>query len=331
MDLNYSYRKNPRIEKCLRRIEILREVAELLPRLPHVEDNLRRRSLLKSSLFSARIEGNRLQLKDVRYTEKNIHSKDLAQMEIFNILAALRWLYSERIPKKLTLSLIFKLHKSVMRGISAESGHFRKEPSAIFNQAGVAIYFTPPPSQIFSLTQKFMSVTNFSNEPGPIQAAICHFTFEKIHPFLDGNGRVGRLLSTFILKSTGFSFRWLVCLEEYYENKRELYYDFLANQKKDITPFVQFFLEGLSLQAEKAIEDIKITKTELPEDRLLPRRGEILAIIRDHRIVSFDFIRRRFAKIPESTLHYDIRKLIEAGFIKKLGSTRGVCYTASIN
>lgn len=66
---------------------------------------------------------------------------------------------------------------------------------------------------------------------------------------------------------------------------------------------------------------------EMLEGCLLPRRKEILRIIKDHQMVSFDFIKRRFISVPESTLHYDLRQLIKQGFIKKLGSTRGTNYT----
>lgn len=328
MKLNYFYKKNPIIQKYLHKLEVLRDVIDMLPQRPQIEENLRRKSLLKSSLFSARIEGNKLQLRDIQYKEKN-KSKDTAKIEVFNILKALRWLYSSRSPKKLTVALILKLHKLIMSDLTSGVGYFRKEPSAIFNQSGVAVYLTPPPHEVNPLVKKLVRTINSSNESGPIKAAIVHFTFEKIHPFLDGNGRVGRLLSTFNLKNAGFSFRGLVSLEEYFEKRREDYYDLLSNRKRDITDFVEFFLEGLCSQSEKMVENLKNQKKELPEDRLLPRRQEILAIVKDHQMVTFDFIKRRFVKIPDSTMHYDLKKLIEGGFVKKLGSTKGSYYSLS--
>lgn len=62
------------------------------------------------------------------------------------------------------------------------------------------------------------------------------------------------------------------------------------------------------------------------EDQLLPRRKEILETIKDHKLVSFDFLRRRFMRIAPSSLHYDLRQLAKKGFIRKLGVTRGVVY-----
>jgi len=65
----------------------------------------------------------------------------------------------------------------------------------------------------------------------------------------------------------------------------------------------------------------------MDEDRLLPRRKEILETIKDHKTVSFDFIKRRFVNIHNSNLHYELQQLIKHGFIKKLGVSRGALYT----
>lgn len=324
MKLNYTWWKTKKIRDYLQRLEIAKKVIDFLPRFPYSEENLRRHSLLKSSLFSARIEGNKLQLEDVQYA--NEKSKDIAKLEVFNLLRALRWLYSRQCPKRLTKALILKLHQRVLKNISP-AGHFRKEPSAIFNQAGIAVYVAPSPEDVPKLIKALIKKTNQSQDPGPIKAAVFHFGLEKIHPFLDGNGRVGRLLSTFILKQSAFGFRGLVSQDVSLDKNRQKYYDFLSITKKDITLFVEFFLKTIVIQAEKTIEDLKNIKAEFPEDKLLPRRKEILNIIRDHQTLSFNFLKRRFLKVSESTLHYDLSQLIKEGFIQKLGSTRGVLYS----
>jgi len=330
MELNYRYQKNKKIEGFLRRIEVAKGIIEFLPQLPSVERNLRRKSLLKSSLFSARIEGNELNYGEVRLGGARLKTDNLEKIEVFNIFKALSWIYSSRSPKKLTKDLILKLHKITMKNLSFSINAFRKEPSAIFNQAGVAVYVAPSPSKVPFLMRELIEQANCSKESFPVKAAMFHFAFEKIHPFLDGNGRVGRLLAVFILKQGGFDFRGLLSLEEYFEKNRELYYRLLAINKKDIAAFVEFFLEAIAQQAEKTIAGLKEIRQEQPEDSLLPRRREILEIIKDHEVVSFDFIRRRFFKIAKSTLHYDLRKLTERGFIKKLGSTRGARYSPRI-
>jgi len=322
MQLNYSYKTTSEITKLLKKLEILKQVIDLFPQFPNIELNLKRQSFLKSSLFSAKIEGNQLQLDQLSRIDKQSQEK----LEVFNILAAIKWLYSFQAPNQASIKLLLKLHRFVLKDITS-NGKFRTKSSAIFNQAGVAIYLAPPTDEIKGLCQKLVNRINSSKDPGPINAAINHFIFEKIHPFMDGNGRVGRLLSTYILKQSGFGFRGLVNLEEYLEANRSLYYDFLNLPGKDLTRFIEFFLKGLTSQAEATIKLIKNIGSESPEDLLSPRRKEILAVVRDHKIISLNFITRRFMAVSARTLSHDLQKLVKQGFIKKLGNTRGALYS----
>ncbi|PIR43204.1 hypothetical protein COV24_04130 [candidate division WWE3 bacterium CG10_big_fil_rev_8_21_14_0_10_32_10] len=327
MKLNYFYNNTRKIEELLKKIEVAKGILEYIPQLTHVENNLRRKSLLKSSVFSARIEGNKLTYDKVKHS--NLNSKDLEKKEIQNILTALQWLYSKNSQKTLNKNLILNLHTKVMSGIT-KSGKFRNEFSGVFNSAGNVVYFAPPPNEVPNLILELINTTNKKHSSTPTKSAVFHFTFEKIHPFLDGNGRVGRLLSTFILKQKGYDFRGLISLEEYMDTNKQTYYDLLNIEKRDITQFVEFFLQGLVIQSEKVLEELKKTKYETEEDTLLPRRREILELIEDHKLVSFNFIKRRFLNVPNSTLHYDLKKLEDENFIKKIGETRGALYT-SIN
>lgn len=325
MNIDFAYRKTESIEKSIIKIEVAKKVIELLPQLPHIEEYLRHKSLLKSSLFSARIEGNRLRLEEIQNSSKDA-GKDRERKEVFNILQALKWIYSKKSPKNINIDTILKLHKLVMSGLSSDVGRLRHEPSAIFNQAGIAVYMAPPPSELSSLMHNFITKIKTSKEHPSVVATLAHFAFEKIHPFLDGNGRMGRLLSTYILKNYGYGFRGFVALDEYLESHREEYYEFLSNESKDITDFVEFFLLSIAVSAEKMVAQLTIRKEETEIDTLLPRRQEILAIIKDYKMISFNFLKRRFQKIPDSSLHYDLKMLLDRGFIKKLGSTRGVMY-----
>lgn len=127
---------------------------------------------------------------------------------------------------------------------------------------------TPPPSEIKPRLSQLINFAKKLSILGSIRAAVAHFAFEKIHPFLDGNGRVGRLISTFILNRTGYDFRGLFAFEEELEKNRQEYYDSLASTSHNVTFFIIFFLEILLKQAEKAVEQIKNLKHEKPEDTL---------------------------------------------------------------
>lgn len=317
-----KYILTPKISQLFASIEASRQVIEAINIPPAVETNIRRKSSLKSSLFSARIEGNTLTLDQFARTS----TKDREKIEVFNILKALEITRKQR--QNIKVSDILKLHEIIMNGLTSDLGKFRSEASAIFNMAGVAVYLPPPPQKVKSLMEKLLEFVNGRMEQFvPIRAALAHFNFEKIHPFLDGNGRVGRIMLQMVLQHGGYGMKGLLSIEEYLDNHRSLYYEALQEKEKNITKYLEFMLEAIDQTAKETKKIILEKKDFSPEDTLLPRRAEILNIIREHKMVSFDQIRRRFRNVNERTLRFDLKKLADAGLIKKLGTTKGVYYT----
>lgn len=321
-----KYSLTPTISQLLSSIEASCAVIDSIEIPKEVEMNIRRSSSLKSSLFSARIEGNSLTLDDL--SERA--TKDIEKIEIYNILKALNVITAGP-NNQISVKDIKNFHKIVMNGLIAESGlgKFRIEVSAIFNSAGVAIYMPPPPSQVSPLVNDLVEFINSPEEQFvPVRAALSHYMFEKIHPFLDGNGRVGRLLMQAVLHTSGYGMKGLLPIEEYLDTHRGEYYGVLDNKETDVTEYLEFMLAAIAETAEKARQELSLKKDFLPEDTLLPRRAEILNVIRDHKMVNFDQIRRLFMRVNERTLRYDLKKLTDMGFVKKLGSTKGVYYEA---
>lgn len=317
-----QYKLTPKISQLLASIEASKQVIEAIDIPREVETNIRRQSTLKSSLFSARIEGNTLTLDRITTAS----SKDKEKIEVFNILKALEM--ARRQHENLKIHDILKLHEVIMSGLTSDLDKFRQEASAIFNMTGVAVYLPPSPKKIKPLMEELLKFANSQKEQFvPIRAALAHFTFEKIHPFLDGNGRVGRVLLQMVLQQGGYSMKGLLSIEEYLDNHRSLYYQGLEQNEKDVTGYLEFMLEAIDQTAQEVKKIILQKKGAEPEDFLLPRRAEILSIIREHKMVSFDQIHRRFMAVNERTLRYDLKKLADAGLIKKLGTTKGVYYT----
>lgn len=326
MSIPPQYVFTPRISEFLQRIEANKHVLDTLNIPPEIETNIRRQSILKSSLFSARIEGNPLTLDEIT----RVPSKDQKKVEVYNILKGLQ-LIQKRGSRDVTLSFLKELHSKVMQGLTdtAHRGNFRTEVSAIFNTAGIAIYMPPQPRLVPSLMERLIKFSNSSKEQFiPIRAVLAHYTFEKIHPFLDGNGRVGRLFLQAILEKTGYGMKGLLSVEEYLDKHRSDYYDVLALGERDVTDYVEFMLEAIAETSDQA-KKLAMQKEQVdPSDYLLPRRSEILQLIKEQRMVNFDTIHRRFLKVNERTLRYDLKKLQDAGLIKKLGTTKGVYYEA---
>jgi Fic family protein len=318
-----KYFLTPKISKLLSEIEASREIVESIPLPAEIEQNIRRQSTLKSSLFSARIEGNPTLLNDF----PQLSSKDQKKVEINNILRALNWI-NQRTARDLTLKDILALHEYALKGIEFEElGKFRTKHEGIFSAGGVVVYHAPPPVLIPKLIARLVKFINSDKESFvPIRAALAHFIFEKIHPFTDGSGRVGRLLLLMVLAKGGYGFKGILPYEAKIDQKREVYYKMLEEPERDTTAYLEFMLEILS-QAGKETKKLVLQKQKLlPSDFLLPRRSEILAIIKDHKLINFDTLRRRFSQVNERTLRYDLKKLIDGGLIQKLGTTKGVYY-----
>lgn len=324
---DYRWEKTKKLIETLGEIEVLRKVYAAIPGMPKIQERLLRHSLLKSAVFSARIEG-------IPATVQ------LPRVEAQNILAAYTKIFGEDKKADLSVEMIKRLHGQAMRNLSAVAGEWRNEPWAIFNQAGVAVHIAPPHFKLDELMQEYVAHINglfdssfakpslatdglrFATHP-VVVSAISQFVFEKIHPFADGNGRVGRLVSAYMLEKGGYGFKGLLMLEEFIEKNKEEYYAALE-PSHEMTGFVEMFAEGVKIQAEAALERISREPEEAPA--MLPRREEMLAIIKDHPRCSFDFIARRFAQVNPKTLHYDIGWLVKNGFVKKLGVSRGVVY-----
>lgn len=323
MQIPPIYTVTPQMLSLIAKIEAERIYFSQLTLPEKLKEKVQRVSLLKSSLFSARIEGNPLEISDLTRGKE-----DEKKLEVFNLLEAVRFIETD-FKRPLRKETLLELHRRVLKNLSSDAGHFRKEISAIFNQAGMAVYVPPPPSEIPQLLHELLTYANKGEENFPlIIAFISHLVFEKIHPFLDGNGRVGRLLIAAVLKVKGWNFTFTVPFEEYLDKHKDEYYFHLDNGLKETNDYLIFMLGAFSRQIEKIKEQIEEELEKREEAFLPPRQEEIYSIIKDHVVCSFDMIRRRFLQVPARTLRYDLKKLLDQGLIEKSGETKGRYYRA---
>jgi Fic family protein len=278
-------------------------------------------NLLQSSLYSAKIEGNPLELRDI----SRLSIKKREHLEVRNIIRALKYIKKNiHQNQKITVKFIARLHAITMYKIDEDAGRIRKKQNAIFNKDGFVVYMPPPPAEANILLKRLIKYINSKkHEEAPLaKAIIAHFIFEKIHPFVDGNGRVGRLLIYAILKINESDELKSISFEEKLNAEKENYYYYLDNDK-NVTAFVEFMLNVINESYDVTLHKLE---SRMTDDALLPRRQEIWQIIRDHKIVSVDFLKRRFQDISERTLRNDLADLAERKLVVKLGKTRGAAY-----
>jgi len=317
------YTITPEIIEIITKIEAYRINFASLNIPTQIKDNIQRVSLLKSSLYSARIEGNPLELNDISLEK----SKEINKLEIFNIIDASRFIQNHATNNRISKDILLELHKRVLKNIEPNAGFLRKEQSAIFNQAGVAEYMPPSFFEVPKLLDELLIYINNNNEKFPLVTAfVSHLIFEKIHPFLDGNGRVGRLLISLILKAKGWDLTFTIPLEESLDENKNEYYFYLDKGLEDTNEYLLFMLNAFFAEIEKIKDQIETESAKKDQLFLPPRQEEIFNIIKDHGVISFDMVRRRFLKVPERTLRYDLKKLLDKGIIEKSGETKGTYY-----
>lgn len=313
----FHFEETKEIRQKLIEVEANKLVFDNTEVLPEVEENIRRQSLLKSSVYSAKIEG--------------LHEPEPAKgikREVANLLKVYHLIYVGKEVDKLMIETVRKLHSMVMKNISVMAGKFRQEPWAIYNSAGFVIYLAPPHFKVPTLMDEYVDYVNNLPYHPVINAAIAQFVIEKIHPFADGNGRVGRLMSALVLRKNNYHFRGILPFEEYTDNHRAEYY-YALEPDSDMTEFILYFLTSIVHASKSMLVDIGQLGQKEKNDKvnlLSPRRQEIVNIIKDHPLCSFEFLSRRFAQVNVKTLHYDLKKLQEVKLIEKAGLTRGALY-----
>lgn len=219
--------------------------------------------LRREALASSRIEGTQASLSDVFQSEIDAEARNDDTAEVHRYLKATRQAYELAQELPITQRLILQVHATLLEGVRGEEkspGEFRRSPVWV-GRAGAtpdsATFVPPLPHHIGDLLADW---ERFVNEdglevPALVQAALMHYQFETIHPFLDGNGRIGRLLINLLLMERNRLPLPLLYLSNYFETYREEYYERLqaVRERADIDGWLTFFFQAVRAQADDAV------------------------------------------------------------------------------
>lgn len=290
--------------------------------------------ITKEATKSSEIEGTRATMVDVIKREVDIESKYPQDVDrILHYIKSMEYGLKRIETLPLSLRFIKEIHKELLEGTvdapGKTPGDFRKSQNWIGGGSPNTASFVPPPvselSRCLDNFEEFL-YTEFDYPP-LIKAALAHAQFETIHPFLDGNGRTGRLLTTFYLCKLGILERPVLYLSEYFMNNQKAYYESLHSyhqEESDVSIWLDFFLDGVAIIASEAIEISKKIYTlrinNLSKIQSFGRRAETGAIVLENLykqpIVSVRKI-EEWTKLSRPQANDLVKKFVQVGILEQ--------------
>jgi len=251
--------------------------------------------IAKEATKSSRIEGTKTNIEDVLLEKEDVNEEKRDDWEeVQNYISALNSAIESLNKLPFSSRLIKETHNTLLKGVRGKHklpGEYRSSQNWIGGASLSDATFIPPP---FSSINEFMGdLEKFAHNdefyfPDLLKIALIHYQFETIHPFLDGNGRVGRLMITLYLVEKGILKKPILYLSDFFERNRTLYYDNLmrVREKNDITQWFKFFLVGITETAKSSIETfdgiLKLQKEVENEIQKLGSRSNNAQLIINH-------------------------------------------------
>jgi Fic family protein len=301
----------------------------------------------REAVVSTRIEGTRASLSDI-YTyetqQLSFLEPDSDANEVHSYVQALNYGLERLQTLPISLRLIRELHLRLMENVRGEHltpGEFRRSQNWI-GPAGCTLQnapYVPPPVQemLTSLNQFEIFMHAPSDLPALVRVALIHYQFEAIHPFLDGNGRIGRLLMILLLYTWDLLPQPLLYLSASFEANRQEYYERLlaVSQQGKWEDWLNFFLTGVSIQSLDAIQRITQLQAlynayvvQLEIERATERLTETLNVLFERPIVTIRQIEAALGVPYRSASRY-VEKLVQLGILREItGQARNRIFCA---
>lgn len=328
---------NPNINIDADMLNLISEANRVLGKLDQKSDEIPNKELYismyirKEALLSSQIEGTQATLDDI--FDPNIDANiNLEVTDVINYIKAS--IYSNDLIQALPLSSRFlrKIHKTLLDGVRGEDknpGEFRKTQNWIGPQGSSlrnAKFIPPNVADMNDAISKLENYIHYDESNHLIKIALAHYQFETIHPFLDGNGRIGRLLIGLMLKEYKLLNTDILYISYYFKRNRIEYYDRLMDVrlKGHYEQWIKFFLSGIIEAGKNSLECIKLLvslnekNSKLIDSKVTSSKKTVLEVfdyIQSNPIIDISETAKKIGK-AYNTISNAINKLLELGILQ---------------
>ena len=310
----------PPFEITSKIIELISNISEKIGEINYLQDNpyhirLRKENRIKTIHSSLAIENNSLSLKQITaiIEGKHVLGNPNEIKEVKNSIQAYDLLLSLNPYNEKDL---LKAHKLMMQDLVERNGKYRTDGVGIFDGEKV-VHLAPPADRVPELMFDLFKWLKESDAHPLIKSCVFHYEFEFIHPFQDGNGRMGRLWQTVILKEWKEIFAWLPVETLIKENQKE-YYNVLGASDSDAnsTKFIEFML-ALILNTIEEIISTEKKVTQKVTVKVTVNQQKILNLLKQNPFITQEEL-SKIIGIARKSIILNMKKLQEAGLIKRI-------------
>jgi Fic family protein len=304
-------------------------------------ERMSQRALLLEAHHTTHIEGTQLTLDEAARlwageAVKGANRDDVRELlnyrEAFNLVA--EYLGSG---EPITEALIREIHKRLVTGVrggAAQPGQYRLIQNYVgHSETREVIYTPPPPQDVLPLMRELVEWLRTGTDIHPVLVAgIAQFQLVHIHPFVDGNGRTSRLLSTLCLYRSGYDFKRLFTLSEFYDRDRGAFYraiQVVREQGMNLTGWLEYFVEGLATQMNEVKQrgELVIRRDVIARKHgLNERQAEVVEVLLGMDSVAIEDVEAALPKIPRRTLQRTLQVLVEKRIAVAEGAARARRY-----
>ncbi len=359
-----KYSITNKILKDIGIVEAAKEVIMNAPLVPAWEAKFRKEAMERTIHHGTHLEGNALSAEEVKdvLEGQEVIARDRDVQEVINYRNVLKFIDAVQVQihstpfgrsgpvgaYMFTLETISEIHRLTTEKIllPASCGQFRMRQVVIRNTKTGQISYTPPPAvEVPYLIEDLVNWINCDEAKGVhpvIKAGIIHYEIARIHPFVDGNGRVARAVATLVMFLDGYDIRKFFSFEEYFDENPMQYYltlQAVSNQlvldthERDLTPWLEYFIEGVAIELNRVKEKVQRisvdarVKDRLGEQLVLTERQMIvMEYLHRHKSMQNKDFRKIFPDYSDDTVLRELQFLRKKGLIKKVGGTKRATY-----